>query len=246
MKKPHMALALMEMPRMVMELGSLMLSVPWLRKLPKGDGHAVMIIPGFLGNDRLNHALVRYLKHLGYSAAGWGMGRNLGPDHFAVDELKDRVTHLAETGDGSITLIGHSLGGLYAREIARMQPDNVRQVISLGTPFAKGSGQGSIVRGLFDRVNPGTNRNSLFNNRWNEFAEAPPVPTTSIYTKSDGVVNWRSNIQLPNHPRVQNIEVLGSHSGLTLNPAVWYLLADRLQYTRDNWQPLKSKLFNHH
>jgi pimeloyl-ACP methyl ester carboxylesterase len=246
MKKPHIALALMEMPRLVMELGSLMFSAPWLRRLPKGDGHAVMIIPGFLGNDRLNHSLVRYLKHLGYNAAGWGMGRNLGPDHFAIDELKDRVTDLANTTNGTITLIGHSLGGLYAREIARMQPDNVRQVISLGTPFGKGSKKGSNAKGMFDRVNPGTKKNSLFNDGWNKFAEAPPVPTTSIYTKSDGVVNWRTNIQHANHPKVQNIEVLGSHSGLTLNPAVWYLLALRLQQPHDNWQPLKSKLFNQH
>jgi pimeloyl-ACP methyl ester carboxylesterase len=246
MKKPHIALAMMEMPSMVMELGSLMLSAPWLRSLPKGDGHAVMIIPGFLGNDRLNHSLVRYLKHLGYNAAGWGMGRNLGPDHFAVDELKGRVTNHAETGDGTITLIGHSLGGLCAREIARMYPDNVRQVISLGTPFGKGSKKGSNAKGMFDRVNPGTKENSMFNDGWNKFAKAPPVPTTSIYTKSDGVVNWRTNIQHANHPMVQNIEVLGSHSGLTLNPAVWYLLADRLQYTRDNWEPIQSRLFNHH
>ncbi len=241
-----MALAMMEMPRMFMELGSLMLSAPWLRNLPKGDGHAVMIIPGFLGNDRLNHSLVKYLKHLGYSAAGWEMGRNLGPDHFSVDELKERVTNLANTGDGTISLIGHSLGGLYAREIARMQPYNVRQVISLGSPFGKGSEQGSNARGMFNRVNPGINQHSLFNDGHNELAQAPPVPTTSIYTKSDGVVNWRTNIQLPNHPNVQNIEVFGSHSGLSLNPAVWYLLANRLQHTRDNWQPFKSNLFNHH
>ena len=246
MKKPHMALALMEMPRMVMEVGSLMLSAPWLRGLPKGDGHAVMIIPGFLGDDRLNRSLVRYLTHLGYSAAGWGMGPNLGPNYFAVDELKDRVTNLAKEGDGTITLIGHSLGGLYAREIARMQPDNVRQVISLGSPFGKGSEQGSNAQGMFDRINPRVNGSSQLNDSHKDLALAPPVPTTSIYTKSDGVVNWRTNIQFPNHPRVQNIEVIGSHSGLTLNPAVWYLLAHRLQHTRDDWQPLKSRLFHHH
>ena len=162
-----------------------------------------MFIPGFLGNDRLNNTLVKYLKHLGYRAKGWGMGRNLGPDHFAIDELKDRVTNLANTGDGTITLIGHSLGGLYAREIARMQPDNVRQVISLGSPFSKGSDQGSNARGMFDRINPGKNGNSYLNEGQNDFATAPPVPTTSIYTKSDGVVNWRTNIQLPNFFNVQ-------------------------------------------
>jgi pimeloyl-ACP methyl ester carboxylesterase len=245
MKKPHMALAMMEMPRLVMELGSLKLSEPWLRKLPKGDGHGIMVIPGFLGDDRLNRSLVRFLVHLGYNASGWGMGVNFGPDHFVIDELIERMSRHAEQADGTITLIGHSLGGLYARELARMQPDKVRQVISLGSPFATGSDQGSNARGMYDRLNPSSHEGSHLMKGKQEFALAPPVPTTSIYTKTDGVVNWRSNIQIANHQKVQNIEVFGSHSGLTLNPAVWYLLAQRLQHTRDDWQPFKSKLFRH-
>ena len=244
MKSPHWTLAMAEAPRMAIEIGSLMFSAPWLSQLPKGDGHSVMIIPGFMGNDSLNRSLIKFLNYLGYQAAGWGMGRNYGPAHFSVDELEARVTKHAKQGDGSVTLIGHSLGGFYAREIARMQPSKVRQVISLGTPFADDRNQGSNASGFFNRLNPGINAPSQ--DQKTAFSEAPPVPTTSIYTKSDGVVNWRTNIQSKNHHQVQNIEVIGSHSGLTLNPAVWYLLADRLQHTRDSWQPIKSRLFRHH
>ena len=246
MNRPHWTLALAESPRVAMEAASLMLGAPWLTRLPKGDGHAVMIIPGFLGGDSLNRSLLGFLKHLGYNAVGWGMGRNLGPDHFLVEDLAARVAEHAKGGDGTITLIGHSLGGMYAREIARMQPENVRQVISLGSPFGKGRDQGSNAGPLFDRLNPEVNGQSKPHDGEDEFALAPPVPTTSIYTKSDGVVNWRTNIQSQNHPQVQNIEVLGSHCGLTLNPAVWYVLSDRLQHTRKSWQPLKSRLVNHH
>ena len=246
MNRPHWALALAEAPRVAMEAASLMLGAPWLTQLPKGDGHAVMIIPGFLGGDQLNRSLLSFLKHLGYNAAGWGMGRNFGPDHFRVEDLAARVTKHAAKGDGTITLIGHSLGGIYAREIARMQPENVRQVITLGSPFGKGRTRGSNAGRLFDRLNPGTNGQSSLDDGEDEYALAPPVPTTSIYTKSDGVVNWRTNIQSQNHPQIQNIKVHGSHSGLTLNPAVWYLLADRLKHTRRSWQPVKSRLFHHH
>jgi pimeloyl-ACP methyl ester carboxylesterase len=246
MKPPHWSLALTEAPRVAVELAGLALSKSRLEKLPRGDGHGVMVIPGFMGDDPFNQSLVNFLNGLGYRASGWNMGRNLGPGSFSFDDLRVKIHGLLNAGGGQISLIGHSLGGIYAREIARTEPNVVRQVISLGTPFGEGRDTGSNASRLYKRLNPSAESDADAVARQQELAKAPPVPTTSIYTKEDGVVNWRTAIQTKDHHQTQNIQVLGSHCGLTLNPAVWYLVADRLRHTQSNWKPFQSKFFNHH
>ncbi|MEH6582549.1 MAG: alpha/beta hydrolase [Halioglobus sp.] len=242
MKPPHWSLALSEAPRTLIELASLALTKRHLDKLPRGDGHGVMVIPGFMGDDPFNQSLVDFLNGLGYRASGWQMGRNLGPGSFSADDLAVKLERLGRAGRGKVSLIGHSLGGIYAREIARMEPDTIRQVISLGTPFGEGRESGSNANRLYKRLNPSDAADAVKD----DLAIAPPVPTTSIYTKEDGVVNWRTAIQNKDHEQTQNIQVIGSHCGLTLNPAVWYLVANRLRQDASNWQPFESKLFNHH
>jgi len=246
MKPPHWALALTEAPRTMFEMAGLRLSRSFLDKLPRGDGHGVMVFPGFMGDDPYNQSLVDFLNGLGYRASGWQMGRNLGPESFSRDELQAKLERLGRAGNGRISLIGHSLGGIYAREIARTDPEGIRQVISLGSPFAEGRDQGSHANRLYQRLNPEDKTDPEVTARQSELGNAPPVPTTSIYTKGDGVVNWRTAIQKPTHGETQNIEVVGSHCGLTLNPLVWYLLANRLRQDRGNWQAFESPLFNHH
>lgn len=246
MKPPHWSLALTEAPRVAIELAGLALSKSRLEKLPRGDGHGVMVIPGFMGDDPFNNALVSYLNGLGYRASGWQMGRNLGPGSFSIDDLRLKIERLGRAGGGQISLIGHSLGGIYAREIARMEPGIIRQVISLGSPFGEGRDTGSNANRLYKRLNPSAESDPESVVRQDELAKAPPVPTTAIYTKGDGVVNWRTAIQKKGHQQTQNIQVRGSHCGLTLNPAVWYLVADRLRHTQSSWQPFESKFFNHH
>jgi pimeloyl-ACP methyl ester carboxylesterase len=230
----------------MMEFAGLLMSKSLLDKLPRGDGHGVMVIPGFMSDDPFNQSLVNFLNGLGYRASGWQMGRNLGPSSFSVDDLKVKLERLGNAGRGKVSLIGHSLGGIYAREIARMEPDFIRQVISLGTPFGEGRDTGSNASRLYQQLNPNDNSDLDLQAQQEELALAPPVPTTSIYTKTDGVVNWRTSIQGRDHHQTQNIEVLGSHCGLTLNPAVWYLVADRLRLDASSWQPFESRLFNHH
>ena len=246
MKPPHWSLALTEAPRVLMEFASLTLGKPLLRKLPRGDGHGVMVIPGFMGDDALNQSLVNFLNELGYRASGWQMGRNLGPSSFSAEVLRVRLERLGRAGGGKVSLIGHSLGGIYAREIARKEPGTIRQVISLGTPFGKGRDTGNNASRLYKRLNPKGRTDQQPRTHREDIAIAPPVPTTSIYTRGDGIVNWRTAIQTKDHHQTQNIEVIGSHCGLTLNPAVWYILADRLQQDEHSWQPFESPLFNHH
>lgn len=238
MKPPHWALALTEAPRALYEAAQLPLAGLLLRRLRRGDGHGVMVIPGFMGEDDFNRPLVQYLRDMGYRADGWGQGRNLGPNSFDMEDLRKRLAGLAK--GRPVSLVGHSLGGIYAREIAREAPQAIRQVISLGSPFADARDEGSNASRLYRRLNPDNPRG----HRRTELGIAPPVPTTAIYTRGDGIVNWRTAVQAQGHHQTQNLEVPGSHIGLTLNPLVWYLIADRLAQPADRWRPHPSPLFH--
>lgn len=226
------SLALLELPRVVTEIALLSASRSLLRDCPRGDGHSVIVIPGFLGSDRYNKALCNYLNWLGYDAAGWDLGINLGPRDEVIDGLKSRLKVAYSKSGRKITLIGHSLGGVYAREMARQHPDKVRQVISLGSPIAERGDSGKLSARLFRRLNGPVDLE-----RHSALQVAPPVPTTAVYSRSDGVVHWHNAIQRNGHVRCENIEVYGSHCGLTVNTSVWRLLADRLSQAEENWQP---------
>lgn len=225
MKPPNLLLALSDAPRALADAVFLNMAAPLLRKLPPArQRQSVMVIPGFLGDDRGNGPLIRFLRHLGYAATGWGQGRNLGTQSFDEDGLREAMEPLIEAGNGKVSLVGHSLGGIYAREIARSEPDRIQQVITLGSPFGRGRQNASHANRLYQRLNPQPDE------RDNEdlLATPPPVPTTAIYTKADGVVNWRTSLQPGSDHHVHNIEVLGSHIGLNLNAAVWYWVAKKL------------------
>ena len=225
MKPPNLLLALSDGPRALADVAVLNVAAPLLRKLPRAKRQqSVMVIPGFLGSDMGNGPLIRYLQHLGYNAAGWGQGRNLGPESFSDISFRESMEPLIEAGNGRVSLVGHSLGGIYAREIARSDPEQVQQVITLGSPFGKGRRNASHVNRLYQQLNPRPNDRENDDN----LATPPPVPTTAIYTKADGVVNWRTSLQSGDNHQVHNIEVLGSHIGLNLNALVWYLIAKKL------------------
>ncbi|MDP4918834.1 MAG: alpha/beta fold hydrolase, partial [Haliea sp.] len=173
----------------------------------------------------------------GYAVHGWGLGRNLGPREGVLESLEARMTFLSERYDGPISLVGHSLGGIFARELARQFPDRVRQVISLGSPFGEGRMIASYPARLFTALNPPDELpidEGILH-------LAPPVPTTAIYSRGDGVVNWQTTLQRDGHARTQNIEVRGSHCGMTFNPAIWYLVADRLAQPLNGWKPFERR-----
>lgn len=225
MKPPNALLALTDGPRALADMACLGVAAPLLRRMPKSRGnHSVMVIPGFLGDDAGNGPLIRYLRELGYFATGWGQGRNLGTASFDPESLRAKLEELLVKGDGRVSLVGHSLGGIYAREIARMDPHIVRQVITLGSPFGRGHRNASHPARLYRRLNPVEAPGDHDDTLW----MPPPVPTTAIYTRGDGVVNWRTSLQEGNHAHVHNIEVLGSHIGLNMNAAVWYWVARKL------------------
>ena len=237
MPPPSALLAFTEAHRTFFEILSLRLSKNVLRKAPRGDGHAVMVLPGFLGDDGYNGPLRRFLTKRDYAVHGWGQGRNLGPREGVLEGMRARLENLYNRYEGPVSLVGHSLGGIYARELAREAPQFVRQVISLGSPFGEGRLTASRLAGIFSRLNPP--EELLIDQE--VLAIAPPVPTTAIYSHGDGVVNWQASVQIGGHSETESIRIIGSHCGMTMNPTAWFLLAERLAQAPGNWAPFERR-----
>lgn len=236
---PAVLLALTEAQRSAIEATIGMLGRRLLDRAPRGDGHPVMVVPGFLGSDGYTASLRRYLTRLGYAVHGWGQGRNLGPRDGALDRLRERLDYLHSRYGARLSLVGHSLGGIYARELAREAPALVRQVISLGTPFAEGRRSGSYPSRLFERLNP----DDELPLGEGALHVPPPVPTSAVYSRGDGVVNWRTSLHgvHAGHGAVEDIRVPGSHCGMAVNPLVWLVIADRLGQREGSWQPFSMR-----
>lgn len=200
--------------------------------LPDGDGHSVLLLPGFLASDRSLAPLARVLRRLGYMTYRSGFNPNPGPTRAAVDWLRGRVVEVMERADGPISIVGQSLGGIYAREIARNYPARVRGVITMGSPFrAPDHTHATPVAAALGRI-------------WGEAPreERPPlseplsVPTTCIFSRSDGIVPWEACVEEPG-PLRENIEVRTSHIGMAVHPAVIRIVAERLSLPRGAWRP---------
>ncbi|MCO5793166.1 MAG: alpha/beta hydrolase [Blastomonas sp.] len=234
-KPPHLFWTLAE-GRAVVELGAFYAFRGALSMLPRGDGHSVLVLPGFLASDRSTKPMRNLLTSLGYDAHGWDMGRNIRIDNARETQMNDLLHGIHEQSGRKVSIIGWSLGGVFAREIAKNAPDKVRQVISLGSPISNDRGH-TNARKLFDRLN-GPEPEPLQQGRFRNLDEAPPVPTTSILTKTDGIVAWRGSVQKPG-PQTDNIEVIASHCGLGVNPMVMYAIADRLALPEDDWKPFE-------
>lgn len=232
-RPPHPFWTLTE-GRALFELGSFYALRRAMRRLPKGDGHAVIVLPGFLAGDRSTAPMRGLLNDLGYAAYGWDLGRNLRVNIKREGELHALLNRVHAQSGRPVSLIGWSLGGVFAREMAKVSPEKVRQVITLGSPLSDDRGY-TNARRLFERVN-GQEPEPLQQGRFRKLNEAPPVPTTSILSRSDGIVAWRGSVQQPG-PQAETIEVMASHCGLGVNPAVMYALADRLAQPDGQWQP---------
>lgn len=232
--------------RAMFELTAFLAASPLLRAVGRGDRHPVLVLPGFTTSDASTAPLRWVLRSQGYWTHGWGLGRNMGPTGRVLRGLHDRLEMLADRHGRPVSLIGHSLGGIYARELARSHPDSVRQVITLGSPFRLEPGDRSAASPIADRIQ----------HRWRteelrmteaEVAKPPvPVPSTAIYSRSDGVVRWHTCIDT-SCDQHENIEVRGSHIGLGINPAAVYAISDRLAQPEDDWRPFRPPLtLRHH
>lgn len=222
---PGWFLYLTDIPRAGVEYGQLLAVLPLQRMLPAGDGHPVLVLPGLLAGDGSTWILRRILRRLGYAAYGWGLGRNIGPTAKAVSGMRDLLDKLHSRYHTPVSLIGWSLGGIFARGLARDHPSAVRQVITLGSPFGMRDTCETRSAWSFNRyAHLHTERHEL---PLEMESEPLPVPTTAIYSRCDGMVAWQTCMNSPSE-RAENIAVRSSHIGYGHNPPVVWAIADRL------------------
>ena len=234
---PSALLLAAELPRAAMEAAALAPTWPLLRRAPKGDGHPVLVLPGFGASDLSTRILRSFLRDRGYHGHAWRLGRNLGPNPTTVAGLRERIAELASRYNRTMTLIGWSLGGIYAREIARAAPSVVRQVITLGSPLRLRDRQASNASLIFEAVTRAAPHPMLVELPPPEEERDPlPVPSTAVYSRTDGIVPWHSCVEVGTG-RCESIEVSGSHVGLGHNPAVLWVVADRLAQPEGTWRP---------
>jgi pimeloyl-ACP methyl ester carboxylesterase len=233
--RPPSPLLLWTEGRAWQEFASSLALAPLLRLAPHGDGHPVLALPGFLASDMSTLLMRRYLRALGYRAEGWELGRNIGGFYRMREALRARLARLRNETGSKVSLVGWSLGGVFARDLALTMPEAVRSVITLGSPFARDL-QASNARRLYEQVT-GEKTSDARAEDLAALGGELPVPATSIYTKLDGVVNWRCSVGREG-AQSENIEILlASHIGLGGNPAALWAIADRLAQKEGEFKP---------
>lgn len=226
LEKPSALLTAAEPARALTEFPASWLLDRLLPARPVGGGRPVLVIPGFYGTDGLTVRLRGHLRRLGYHVHGWGLGRNVGLTDHLIDGLATRFAEIHARHGRPVTVVGWSFGGLLARWLAHERPEDVRQVVCLGSPWrAEGERtrstamfeRAAATHGLSDRARPMVER----------LRGDVPVLTTAVFSRTDGVVNWRSCL-LDEGPLAQNVAVPSSHVGLVANPLSLAVVADRL------------------
>ncbi|MDM0116813.1 alpha/beta hydrolase [Variovorax sp. J22R133] len=210
-------------------------SMRWLH--PQGDGHPVLVLPGLGANDLTTKPLRAFLDGLGYQTQGWNQGINCGPQPGVLDKMSAELKAMANGGQ-KVTVIGWSLGGVYARYLALQHPELVRQIITLGSPFAGDVASATNAGALYKMLSGETVEADDCIIK--AIAQTPSVPTTSVFSRTDGVVAWRASLEQEG-PLAENIEVRGSHIGLGMNTAVYQVVADRLAQAEGQWQPFARR-----
>jgi pimeloyl-ACP methyl ester carboxylesterase len=239
-QRPALGWYLTEPMRGVLTFSTLPFAARWLRRAPKGDGHGVLVLPGLLADDLSTGTLRAFLGGLGYAVRGWGLGRNVGPTDAVIAGMPRLLSGLAATTGRPVSVIGWSLGGVYARELARDHPDLVRQVITLGSPFGLVDDRQSRADGAFRRrarlhVDPARlpTREQL--------RQPVPVPSTAIYSRSDGIVDWHACVD-PADATHQNVEVRCGHLGFGVDAGTLWTIADRLAQPPGECTPFRPPL----
>jgi len=236
---PPTWLALLEAPRALTELGGLLCSVPWLERVPRGDGHPVIALPAFATDDWATFPLRSYLTRIGYDARPWGLGLNYRTKRITrIDDvtefreelqgkLLERIEAIVDETGRKVSLIGWSLGGIYANALACGHPDLLRRVITLGAPF--GDPRGTKAWRLLQKLHRSDVPEEVQDfDGWLRKANGDRrVPTTVIYSPSDGVVA-QAVARLRPSSYVENVPVHSSHVGFAMNPLVYRLIAARL------------------
>lgn len=240
---PSFWLAASEPVRAASEFGLFGASLaPMLALSARGDGHPVLVLPGLLASDRSTLALRRVLTRLGFDARPWKLGANLGMRTVGRngEKLQSRLDEIHQESGKKISLLGWSLGGVLARLLATRAPEIVRQVITLGSPFA-GDPKSTNAWKTYEwasgtKIDDRESRALLA-----EIQSPSSVASTAIYSRGDGICAWQTCLDRSPANRRENIEVHGSHCGLGVNPSVIYAVADRLAQPESEWTPFRAK-----
>jgi pimeloyl-ACP methyl ester carboxylesterase len=233
---PDTWIASLEMLTLSNELSAMMAASPLLRLLGRGDRHPVLVMPGFIAGDSSTLPLRYFIRSWGYWAHGWRGGDNLGPTPAVLQSISDRLTQLYGRHGRTVTLVGWSLGGLFARQLARAHPEKVRQVITLASPLQLTFDDRNTLSFILDRLR---HRFDPDFHRLPEYQLGPlPVPATSIYTRMDGVARWQTCLDVVDH-RHENVEIYSTHVGHGYSPAALYVLANRLRQPEGEWRPFR-------
>lgn len=249
LRPPRLRHSVAEFGRVIAEIGSTAMLQPILNRLPSGDGHTIITIPGFMGADGSTSQLRRFLVKRGYNAIPWSKGRNAADkqpsslDAFLEyresieDEVAEQVRSEFERSGRKVTLIGWSLGGLYSVALAHRFPQWIRQVITLGTPF--GDPRGTSLYNILGRVyNNEVEVDEDALQRWVQHTYRGGelrVPVLTLYSESDGIVG-AGIARCEGDPHyVTNIAVMASHVGFPFNPLVYGVIANHLVEPHERW-----------
>ncbi len=213
------------------ELGAYVAALPFWNLARRGDGHPVLVMPGLLHSDRSTWPLRRLLRKLGHDVHGWEFGINTGRSRIIEEHLLPRLQKLHADSGRKVSLVGWSMGGLFARDLARRSPDSVRQVVTLGSPFA-GDAKATNAWRLYEALSGERAGDPALTQLWRD---PPPVPTTSVYSRSDGIVAWQCCLNTED-ARVENVEVRSTHMGFGHHPAALVVVADRLAQAEGGWR----------
>ncbi len=200
-----------------------------LAHVPRGDGRIVILVPGYGADEWSMRPLKRFLQSINYQVFDWGHGRNRGHVSHDSELLASTVKIISQNYDQqSITLIGWSLGGVLAREVARLHPDRVNEVITMGTPLVGGPKYTVVAKKYAKSMDMDLDHYEAEIHAINSIGINQPL--TVIYSKSDGVVGWRATVDHYNQ-QARNTEVNCSHMGMGVNAEVWQIIAETLGQT---------------
>lgn len=255
LRPPRLSHSVMELGRVFWEMGSSAMLAPLFKTLPKGDGHSIMTLPGFMGADGSTSQLRKFLNNKGYNAIPWGLGRNAsvsqgeeGLDKFLAErtrteqQIAQRLEREFQLTGRKVTLIGWSLGGLYAVALAHQCPQWIRQVITLGTPY--GDPRATALYNVMGRIY--NNENAIDEaslHRWVEHTYSGgelQLPVLALYSESDGIVGEGIAKCEADSRFVTNVAVMASHIGFPFNPLVFAVIANFLVSPEQRWAICRS------
>jgi hypothetical protein len=237
-RRPSGTLFLSEWIRAPQELVAFYATFALLAAGRRGDGHPVFVLPGMLADDASTEPLRAIIGARRLTAVSWDMGPNVGPSRRIMTAIPRRIAQLHEQYGQTVSLVGWSLGGMLAREFARRCPEHVRDVVTLGSPLrlrASDPPDLTNVGAIYQALRPLHDPRFMDPPRETAHPQVP-CPSTSIYSRSDGVVPWRACVDDADATH-ENVEVAVSHCGLGVSPLSVSVVLDRLVQREGEWRP---------